>query len=78
VNATISTSESADRQASLTDHLRTTRATIVQTKWALKRLERFCSSAQTRDLLDRLCVDMDAARTTLELLDFGSSVGSAS
>ena len=78
MNATICISENAERQAALTDHLRTSRASIAQTKLTLARLRRCYSSPRARAVLDRLCIDMDAARKTLERLDFGRSAGSAS
>lgn len=60
------------------DHLRTSRASIAQTKLALARLRRCYSSPRARSVLDHLCSGFDAALSTLERLDFSRSAGSAS
>jgi hypothetical protein len=77
---TMSAANEQESRSSLnvSDHLRTSRASIAQTKLALARLRRCYSSPRARGVLDQLCGGMDAALSTLERLDFGRSVGSAS
>ena len=62
----------------LADHLRTSRAAIVQTKLTLARLRRCYSSVHMRGVVDQLCSGMDCALSTLERLDFGPSAESTS
>lgn len=62
-------------QGHLADHLRTTRASIAQTKLTLARLRRCYASSRMRGVVDQLCTGMDAALSTLERLDLGRSSG---